>query len=177
MALTDRVSSFSPDYLSARAQARNVDAQAQLGRDQLSLERQQFQSQERIRNQLLSLLGLGSGGQGLFGGQPGSPGVVGGPEASTLLGQLTGFGAGERSRIEQGFQTAGNNALAHLQSRGLASSTIVPSIMGGLEREKQQALGSLEDRLLGERIGIQERAAGRQLQSTQLLASLIGGLV
>ncbi len=67
---------------------------------------------------------------------------------------LEKFGAGERAFIEQGFSTQLNNLLGRLETRGLGGSSV--ALTGGLasERERQLALGALNDRILGRRLDI-----------------------
>lgn len=81
----------------------------------------------------------------------------------TLLGQLQGFGEAERSRIDREFEAAGNTAQARLAARGLGGSTLSANLAQGTERNRQEAIGQLNDRLTAQRLGIIGNIGGQQL--------------
>lgn len=105
---------------------------------------------------------------------------------STLDSLLGDFGAGQRARINEGFNTAARNVTGGLQSRGFAGSSLNLPAQLGVERERQLSLGDLEDRLLGRRIesesgiakNISDILFGSAGQATDLLGSLLasGGI-
>ena len=115
----------------------------------------------------------GSGGSG--GGLPGFGHHQGGGGMPSLLEQLSGYGSGERARINDDFRNLSGTATARLESRGFGGSSLLPAALSGVERERQMALGDLGDRVTGEKIGVQERAADRGIDLISALSSLLGG--
>lgn len=76
-------------------------------------------------------------------------------EKTKLLNDVQTYGTGQRNRIRSDYDTLGRSSLANLASRGLASSSLDTTTRLGVERRKQDALGSLEDQLLGKRIDLE----------------------
>lgn len=93
------------------------------------------QSNESRYNDILELLGI---------------------SRNKVLGDVEKFGESRRQQINRGFDTSLNNSLADLAQRGLSGTTIRGSLESGNQERRQQALTSLEDSLLGNRIA-QER--------------------
>lgn len=149
-----------------------ADSQSMLARSQGALSLAQTsatEAQTAMRKKILAQL-LGMAPQ-VSQGQGGS--FVGGADVGSLLQQLQGAGDGERATINNAFQNTGNTAVARLDARGLGSSNIVGSTMAGVQRQKQLALGGLNDRLINQRIGVQENGLNRGLQLQQILAGLL----
>jgi hypothetical protein len=65
---------------------------------------------------------------------------------SEQLGLVDAFGGTEKRRIRQGAVQAGASANQNLVSRGLGNSTIVNSVQQGIQRDKQTALGDVNER-------------------------------
>ena len=70
------------------------------------------------------------------------------------LAALQGAGAQERSDITRTFQNQGTRATQDMVSRGLTGSTIPASVQSGINRRMSDAMGSLNDRLIQQRVGI-----------------------
>jgi len=167
--------------------SRQAEAQQRIANQQIGEERRQFDrlfgQRQSVLNSVLPFLqgfgGVFTGGSGGGLSQPvirdgaagGQGGFVGG-----LLDQLEGFGSGERARINQDFTDLSGTASARLEARGLGGSSLLPSVLSGVERERQLALGELGDRVIGQRIGVQERGADRAIDFVGALSSLLGGL-
>jgi len=139
-------------------QNKQLDLQTQLLSNQLS-------TRKRLTDLLLGQFGSGGAGGGAYGGQ--------GSFVQSLLDQMQNAGAGQTAAINQQFNTLANNAQANFAQRGLGGSSGVPSVMSGIERQRALALAQLNDQLLMNRIGVQERAADRALQMQSLLSQLL----
>lgn len=133
------------------------------------LQRRGAQQTIDFRNNLMKLLG--------FGGSGGLAGLIGGAPDTNSLALLDKFGEGERSRISQDALNRERSALAEAQSRGLASSSFLSTIPTGFQKEKNLSLGELGDRVIGQKVGVIEKGADRQVQLANILAQLLGGLV
>jgi len=130
----------------------------------------------KLQNQLLSqtvdqrkrildlLLGNFSGG----GNSGGAPGGVG-----SLLAQLEGAGQGTRNVINENFDNLASSTQARFAQYGMGGSSGVPSVLSGIERQRALALGELDDQLITQRIGVQERGMDRALQLQQIMAGLL----
>lgn len=80
-----------------------------------------------------------------------------------LISSLEGYGAGARAQVDQDFQTRYNNLLGQMEARGLGASSGVVAGGMGLERERQLALGGINDQIIGRRL--------------ELLSGIGGGVV
>lgn len=69
-----------------------------------------------------------------------------------ILGQLEGLGAQERKDIERAFADLEAQQLGALNERGLAGSTVVGSVQGGLRERKGDELSRLNERLQNQRM-------------------------
>lgn len=151
-------------------------------RAQLKEQGRQFDVQRKDRNRLLRLLGLDiksgevGGIFGSIGGELTQPGFRDGGGGS-LLDQITQAEAGQLAAQEESFQTATQNVLGRLEQRGLGGSSLVSASIGGLARQQQLSRGELQGQFLGQRIGVQESALNRRLQSQQVLAGLLGSII
>ena len=109
-----------------------------------------------------------------------------------LLSDVTNFGDSQRASLNRTFDTAQNNAVANLESRGLGASNLVGSATAQVAAERGQAGLELEDQLLGRRLdltqglnqgifGTQEgqldRDNQRQLQGISTIGQLSSSLV
>jgi hypothetical protein len=63
------------------------------------------------------------------------------------------MGESERAGIERRWDVAASRAHSDLVSRGLAGTTVAPTMAMGIERERGAALGGLEERLARMRLG------------------------
>lgn len=104
-----------------------------------------------------------------------------------LLSNLEGYGDSQRARINQGFDTASNNAMANLERRGLGASNLFGATQAQVEGERGMAIGDLEDQLLGRRTDLQAGRSSelsgyrnaemdRNLQRRQAGVGLVGNL-
>lgn len=134
------------------------------------LQRRGAQQTIDFRNNLMKLLGFGSDGKGLAA-------LIGGAPDTNSLALLDKYGEGERGRITQDSLDRERSALAEAQSRGLASSSFLSTIPTGFQKEKNLSLGELGDRVIGQKVGVIEKGADRQVQLANILAQLLGGLV
>lgn len=131
-------------------------------------------------------------------GTPGSPANGGslfdqllgarGQLGEDILGDIAQFGDSARARINEDFQNLGNTALARLEDRGFAGSSLLPATMLGVEEGRQEAVGALEDQLLSQRIGAKQQIGeglfgdvgaelDRGVQRQQIGASLLNALL
>jgi len=124
---------------------------------------------------------LGQQGQGItdFAGQRAQQGnqaygnLTGGYQGrmNTAMGMLQGAGAQERTDINRQFDQLGQEGMADMVSRGLRGSNIAQGVQGNVERNRSDALGGLNERMLqqqygaytglsGDMLGAQERGIG-----------------
>lgn len=121
--------------------------------------------------------GLGN----LNGNTPGPAlGQTGGPEVSPQDGGASGpasffdvFGQGQLAALNQRFDEAGAAAEANLFDRGLGTSTLVNSAQRGVDRERELAVGQLQDSLLGRQLDFTQ---GQQQLAVSLLGNVLGGV-
>lgn len=71
-----------------------------------------------------------------------------------LQGYLEGAGSQERADIQQRFQAERGATEADLAARGLAGTTVLSGANAALTRQESDAMGGLEERLRGQRIGL-----------------------
>ena len=83
---------------------------------------------------------------------------------NSLMPMLEGAGTQERTDINRQFNNLGNQQAADLTSRGLSATTILPTLQQGTERSRADALGGLNERLLQQRLGLQQYIGQGQLQ-------------
>ena len=99
----------------------------------------------------------------------------------TLDSLLSSFGQGERGRIEEAFGTASKNVSGALRSRGFAGSSLNLPGQLGVEREKELAVGDLQDRILGRRMdfetGISKNISDLLFGSSEQATNLLGGIL
>jgi hypothetical protein len=72
---------------------------------------------------------------------------------SDVMGQLEGMGAQEASDIRQAWWDRGTQTQADLQARGLAGTTIAPTMAAGNTRQMNADQARLQERLRRERLG------------------------
>lgn len=92
------------------------------------------------------------------------------------LQRVEGLGEQERKDINRSFDNTASETRANLTARGLTGSTIAPSVVGGVNRRRQDALGQLEDRLsrlktnidTGYTEGLSNRVASNAAQRSNL---------
>jgi hypothetical protein len=120
-----------------------------------------------MRKKILDLL-LGNMNSG--GGQGGASG--GG--IASLLEQLSQAGAGSRNVINENFNNLASSTMSRFDQYGVGGSSGVPSVLSGIERQRGLALGELDDSLIMNKVGVQERGMDRALQAQSLLTSLLG---
>lgn len=77
--------------------------------------------------------------------------------AQTMQG-LQGLGQQEAKEIARNYSLASNAAQNDLIQRGLSATTVKPAVRLGYERQKNEALGRLGERLRRERLGYQNQA-------------------
>lgn len=80
---------------------------------------------------------------------------------------LDGLGTAERADINRRMDSAQARNLQDSVSRGLAGTTILPGMRTLTERDRTQALGSLDERLRRERIGLDTQLSGDTLNVMQ----------
>jgi hypothetical protein len=108
----------------------------------------------------------GSRAEDIFGrAESGYGDIVGGfsGRESDLLGMLEGAGDQARKDIDQDFAESESSRMQDLARRGLTGSTVSSSIAAGTERDKQDAIGRLNEALRGERVGLAERTSADTL--------------
>jgi len=88
-----------------------------------------------------------------------------------LMGTLQNYGQGAMNQVNQDFQTAFNNQQGELAARGLGGSAVSMGDSLALQRERQGALLSLSDQLLGRKFDV---LSGTGSGIAELLAG-IGG--
>jgi len=145
----------------ANAQAKQLGASTQL---QQQLFQALFGGQEGLFSGLRQIFQQGGEGFG-----------VGGDAAQSLLGQLGDYGKGQTAVINQGFSDLSNSTAGKLAASNLATDTILPSVLSGIERQRQLSLGALGDTVIGKKIDVQENALNRQIQGISSIAQLLGG--
>lgn len=78
-----------------------------------------------------------------------------GESLTTARGLVSTLGGQERVDINRAFTESGIAQQQNLAARGLGSSTIRSSIASGVERERTDALGRLQDRLTRQQLGVE----------------------
>lgn len=78
---------------------------------------------------------------------------------SSLNSMFDQYGAGQRAQVNQAFDTTRNNVLGRLAARGFGGSNLAAVGDIGVEKNRQLALGQLNDQLLGQRIGAAQNVA------------------
>lgn len=77
----------------------------------------------------------------------------------------------ERLDIESTFTESRNTARADIAARGLSGATILPTVQQGIDREEADAVGRLNERVLGRRAEVQgQRLAATERLGTQRLS-------
>ena len=79
---------------------------------------------------------------------------------STALSNLEGLGEQGAADINRSFDEFSANQKQDLISRGLSASTVAPVVAGVTERERQGALGNLNDRLRQQRLSTEAQLQG-----------------
>lgn len=132
----------------------------------------QFEAQAKFRNDLLNLLGVRNGKLegGLFGD------LLKRDTGTDSMSLLDKYGEGQRARIAQDALVNQRSALADAQRRGLGSSSFLATIPAAFQKEKNLSLGELEDKIIGQKVGVKERGADRAINIATVLAQLLGGL-
>lgn len=77
------------------------------------------------------------------------------------LGGIANYGASERSDLKRNYDTDLKNRISSLSDRGLSGTTISSSEKNQNTRMREAAEGRLDDRLLGMRLGADERMSNR----------------
>lgn len=80
---------------------------------------------------------------------------------------IQSYGEGQRARINQDFSTAANNAAGRLAGRGFGGSSLQLTEAMAVERDRNLALGELNDRVIGTQLG-------NSLNYAQLIAQQTG---
>lgn len=98
-----------------------------------------------------------------------------------LLGQADQLGASRLADINQAFNENLQRSIAGLRQRGLASSNLTANLLSGNERNKQRAINSLNEQLLGAKIGLQQgiglQGLGTSSSERQQILSNRAGLI
>lgn len=75
---------------------------------------------------------------------------------SRVLAQIKNLGISQIGDVNRQFANARSSTLQDLASRGLANSTITPSIMAGLDRQKAEAIGALHESRMMQQLGLDQ---------------------
>jgi hypothetical protein len=159
----------------------------------------QLSQKDKIRDSLLSLLGIKKGGS-----LADSPLIGMGANANTgvggiyndLLGRaentqtiqrglVSGFGDSFRNQINSQFDASLGSATAALEDRGLGSSNLLSSTVSANEQARAQTQLSLEDTILQQKLGVEQGTyqniadvqsgrAGSQQSFMQALLGILG---
>jgi len=86
-----------------------------------------------------------------------------GNRMGTAMGMLQGAGAQERTDINRQFDQFGQEGMADLVSRGLRGSNIAQGVQGNVERNRADALGGLNERMLQQQYGAYTGLSGDML--------------
>jgi len=100
----------------------------------------------------------------------------------TLRDKMGNLGQGERASINDKYNTLNENVQGNMAGRGLSGSSLTTTGRLDVESQRQQEMGALEDKLLGQRMaaetdvakGISDTLFGSSDQSTGLMGSLLG---
>lgn len=99
---------------------------------------------------------------------------------ASLNDQSLQLGKSQSDQISQGFQQQLAHVLGQLNMRGLSSSNLTANLTAGNEKKKQDAISSLQENLLAQRLGMQQNIgqAGLSQRSAQnaQLAGIQGGM-
>lgn len=77
-----------------------------------------------------------------------------------VLGLLEGLGEQEKRDIRRDFEGLRGQMQASLTNRGLAGTSMVPSLFTGIQRRQSEALGGAEERIRGQRAGALANLSG-----------------
>lgn len=75
---------------------------------------------------------------------------------SRVMAQIQNLGMSQVADVNRQFSGARSSALQDLADRGLANSTITPSVVAGLERQKAEAIGGLHENRALQQIGLDQ---------------------
>lgn len=103
---------------------------------------------------------LGNQVQGVTGALSGAMSGISGDYAQReqqLQGLLQGYGDIQRQDLNRSYDTAWQEQLARLGQSGLANSTVLSSVRGGLETQKARDQARMEDQLRREQLGYQSQ--------------------
>ena len=84
---------------------------------------------------------------------------------------LEGAGAQERKDINRQFDDRQRSMAADLSERGLGGTTVLPSLTSGLERNRSDAIGGLEERLRQQRLSTDANLSGDALSARERLGT------
>jgi hypothetical protein len=82
---------------------------------------------------------------------------------SEAMATLEGMGETERGDIRGAYRSRESQMMQNLAARGMAGTTIAPTMRMGLQREQTRELGALDERLRGQRLGYQTGLSGERL--------------
>lgn len=164
---------------------RELNAKAGEFNATMAFEQDKFDADMKLRNQLLDFLGIGRKGQatGMLGDTSGAKATQQG-FLDQQLGLLGNYGAGQENRINETFDTARNNYLGNLASRGMGGSTLAGNAEEFVARGRNQGLLDLADNIVQQQVGAVGDTAGRVAGLDQvalstnasLLSQLIGAI-
>lgn len=84
---------------------------------------------------------------------------------------LEGAGAQERKDINRQFDDRQRSMAADLSERGLGGTTVLPSLTSGVERNRSDAIGGLEERLRQQRLSTDANLSGDALSARERLGT------
>lgn len=108
-------------------------------------------------NRASQLGGQISGVQGSLGSAMGDITSRYGSRESDLKGLLQGYGDIQRDDLNRSYDALSQQQRAELQNRGLGNSTVMSSVQGGVENQRQLDRSRLEDQLRREQLGYQSQ--------------------
>lgn len=93
-----------------------------------------------------------------------------------VMDYLKGAGEQERKDINQRFNNENSAATQRLVNSGFGNSSIAPTIRGGIERERSDSLGGLNERLRGQYIAADSSLSGDVLGADERLSGALNSL-
>ncbi len=79
------------------------------------------------------------------------------------MGMVEQMGVQQRKDINERYSSMASNQASDMKARGMAGTTVMPSMAAGVERERSGALGRLDETLMQNRLNVYGQYSGQQL--------------
>lgn len=89
----------------------------------------------------------------------------------TAMDILQGMGAQEKSDIVSAYEDMAGKQQQDLVARGFSGTTVLPTMQRGVERQKTEELGRLDERIRAQKLDVHSNLSGDEIQALQSLGT------